>query len=160
MKRAEEEGIMVMEFTQPVPTPEAAMVSAEPGPVGLGLNPAEIVALELPFPAGEKTNQWAVFVRVVLQNNDADAQDARAVLYVAGSGPAAGVPGTLVDEVNIRIPGVQGNPLPACVSLQGVINRTDAIGSTPPHNVIKLLCSGLNCSASRASMIGLDLGSV
>jgi hypothetical protein len=135
------------------------MISAQPGPIGLKLEPVEVDALELPFPVGEKTNQWAVFVRVVLQNNDADAQDARAQLYITGSGPAP-VPGTLVDEVTVRIPGIQGNPLAVCVSLQGVIKRTDAIGGTPPHNIVKILCAGFNCSASRASMIGLDLGSI
>jgi hypothetical protein len=135
------------------------MISISPGPTGLGLYPEEIGALELPFPAGEQVNQWAVFARVVLQNNGAEAQEARAQLYVAGSGPGP-VPGTLLDELEIRIPGAQENPVAVCVSLQGVIKRTDAIGGTLPHNVVKLLCCGVNCDASRASMIGLDLGSI
>jgi hypothetical protein len=146
-------------MTQPAPTPEAAMISVSLGPIGLGLYPEEIDALELPFPAGETINQWAVFARVLLQNNGADAQDATAQLYVAGSGPGP-VPGTLLDELGIRLPGTQGNPVAVCVSLQGVIKRTDAIGGTLPHNVVKLLCRGINCDASRASMIGLDLGSI
>jgi hypothetical protein len=146
-------------MTQPAPTPETAMISVSLDPIGLGLYPAEIDALELPFPAGEKMNQWAVFARVVLQNNGVEAQEARAQLYAAGSGPGP-VPGTLLDELDIRIPGAQGDPVGVCVSLQGVIKRTDAIGGILPHNVVKLLCCGVNCDASRASMIGLDLGSI
>jgi hypothetical protein len=146
-------------MTQSAPTTETAMVSISLGPIGLGVNPEEIDALELPFPAGEDINQWAVFARVVLQNNDAEAQEARAQLYVAGSG-AGPVPGTLLDELDIRIPGTLGNPVAVCVSLQGVMKRTDALGGIVPHNVVKLLCRGVNCEASRASMIGLDLGLV
>ena len=145
-------------MTQPAPTPETAMISVSPGPIGLGLYPEEIDALELPFPAGEQVNQWAVLARVVLQNNDAEAHEARAQLYVAGSGPGP-VPGTLLDELDIRIPGAPGYPVAVCVSLQGVIKRTDAIGGILPHNVAKLLCCGHHCNASRSSMIGLNLGS-
>jgi hypothetical protein len=146
-------------MTRPAPSTETAMISISVGPIGLGLYPEEIDALELPFPAGEQVNQWAVFARVVLQNNGTEAQEARAQLYVAGSGPGP-VPGTLLDELEIRIPGAQENPVAVCVSLQGVIKRTDAIGGTLPYNVVKLLCRGVNCDASRASMIGLDLGSI
>jgi hypothetical protein len=57
-----------------------------------------------------------------------------------GTSTPAGSNGTLIDEVSVRIPAVQGNPLAACLSLQAVISRTDTIsgipiGNTfPPHN--------------------------
>ena len=145
-------------MTQPVPPSEAAIESGMTGDVGLGLNPIEVLTLELPFPAGKKVNIWAVFARVVLLNGDGDAQSARALLYVQGSLTAPGVPGTLVDEVDVRIPGSHGDLLGACVSLQSVIRRTDPVGGTPLHSMMRLFCSGFDCTATQGSLIGLDLG--
>jgi hypothetical protein len=41
---------------------------------------------------------------VIVHNNDGNAQDAGAQLFVTGTSTAAGSNGTLIDEVSVRAP--------------------------------------------------------
>lgn len=155
-----------MSIPPPPATPETARTGATPGPIGLGQAPRKLFQLQLPRPANQKTNIWLVMARVIVHNNDGNAQDAGAQLFVTGTSTPAGSNGTLIDEVSVRIPAVQGNPLAACLSLQAVISRTDTItgisvgNPVAPHNFVNLFASGFNCDARQVSMIAVDLGSV
>lgn len=132
------------------PTTETAVTTTYTGAakqLGTGI-PGQVVAeLKLSRPQGRKQYAWAVFARVVIHDHDGKAQFFTGQLFNTSNGE-------VVDEVQLRLPAPQTDPLGCTVSLQAVISTSE------PEFTVQLLCSGFHLDAQQISIIALDLANV